>query len=172
MLGFSLSQSGMFRLMGKIRKLKPGESERTLVTEIHYEKNARWKQVLNALGATVTSIVFVILLLTKFIEGAWVVVLLIPLLVVTFYAINRHYDRVAEALSTHGMTSANITPVADVAVIPIADVHRGTVLAIEYAKRISRYVRVLSIVTSPEAKERLLRRWNRFQRSPVMCNLL
>ncbi len=163
MLSFSISQTGMFRLMGRIRHLKPGETLQTKLTEIHYEKNARWKQVLNAVGATVTFLVFIILVLTKFREGAWVVALLIPMLVATFFAIHRHYDRVAQALSTRGMTSENVTEVADVVVIPIADVHRGTILAIEYAKRISRDVRVLSITTSPEMEERLQRRWNRFQ---------
>lgn len=56
----------------------------------------------------------------------------------------------------------DITEVADIVVVPIADVHRGTILAIEYAKRISSDVRVLSITTSPETEKRLLRRWNRF----------
>ncbi len=162
MLGFSLSQFGMFHLMGKIMCLKPGESLKTKVTEIHFEKNASHKRVLNAIGALVTLVVFFILILTKFREGAWVVAILIPILVFTFYAIHRHYNNVAEALSTHGMTYSDITGVADVVMVPIADVHRGTILAIEYAKRISKDVRVLSITTTPEMEERLLRRWNRF----------
>jgi len=162
MLSFSISQTGMFRLMSRIRHLKPGETLQTKVTEIHYERNARWKQALNAIGATATSIVFIILISTKFVEGAWVVAVLIPILVTTFYAVHRHYDRVANALSTRGMTPEDITEVADVVVIPIADVHRGTILAIEYAKRISHDVRVLSITTNPEMEEHLLRRWNRF----------
>jgi hypothetical protein len=162
MLSFSISQSGMFRLMGRIRHLKPGETLETKVTHIHYESNAQWKQALNAIGAVVTCVVFIILVLTKFTEGAWIVILLIPLLVTLFFAVHRHYDRVADALSTRGLTSDDVTEVADVVIVPIADVHRGTVLAIEYAKRISSDVRVLSIATSPEAEERLLRRWNRF----------
>lgn len=162
MLSFSISQTGMFRLMGRIRHLLPDETLLTKVTEIHYEKNAKWKMLLNAIGAVVTFIVFAILVLTKFMEGAWVVAALIPVLVITFYAIHRHYGRVSSALSTHGMTYQDITEVANVVVVPIADVHRGTILAIEYAKRISSDVRVLSITTTPEVEERLLRRWNRF----------
>lgn len=162
MLSFSISQTGMFRLMGKIRHLKPGETIQTKVTEIHYERNVKWKQALNAIGASATFIVFIILVSTKFFEGAWVVAVLIPVMVTAFYAVNRHYDRVAIALSTRGMTADDITEVADVVVVPIADVHRGTILAIEYAKRISSDVRVLSITTTPEMEERLLKRWNRF----------
>jgi hypothetical protein len=162
MLSFSISQSGMFRLMGRIRHLKKGESLRTQVTEVHFEANARWKQALNAVGAVVTFVVFIILVLTKFMEGAWVVALLVPVMVTTFYGVHRHYDRVAEALTTRGMTMADITEVADVVVIPIADVHRGTILAIEFAKRISSDVRALCVTTSTDMDDRLLRRWTRF----------
>jgi hypothetical protein len=144
--------------------LKPGESVHTSVTEIHYESNARWKQALNAVGAVVTFLVFLILTSTKFLEGAWVVAVLIPVLVFTFFAIDRHYKRIAAALSTKGLTKNDITDVADVVVVPIADVHRGTMLAIQYARRISNDVRALSIVTSPEMEERLKRRWKRFPR--------
>jgi len=162
MLSFSISQTGMFRLMGKIRHLKPGETLKTKVTTIHYEKNVNWKMLLNAIGAVVTFIVFIILVMTKFIEGAWAVALLIPIMVILFYATSRHYDRVSKALSTQNMTYEDITEVANVVVVPIADIHRGTILAIEYAKRISDDVRVLTIITSPEMEERMHRRWNRF----------
>lgn len=162
MLSFSISQTGMFHLMGRIAHLKPGETMQTKVTKIHYERNARWKRALNAVGAVVTFTVFLILTLTKFVEGAWIVALLIPTLMVGFYAIRRHYRNVAAALTTSGLSIADVTPVANVVVIPIADVHRGTIRAIEYAKRISTDVRVLSITTSPEMEERLLRRWNHF----------
>ncbi|HEX6305050.1 MAG TPA: APC family permease [Anaerolineales bacterium] len=162
MLSFSISQAGMFHLMGRISHLEPGESIHTDVTEIHYESNVQWKRGINALGATVTFIVFIILAATKFREGAWIVAALIPVLVFLFYAVDRHYKRVATALSTRGLTVDDLTTVANVVIVPIADVHRGTLLALQYAKRLSNDVRALSITTSPEARERLLRRWDRF----------
>jgi amino acid transporter len=162
MLSFSISQTGMFRLMGRIAHLQPGESIHTNVTEIHYESNVQWKRAINAVGAMVTFIVFIILAATKFREGAWIVAVLIPIIVFLFYAVDRHYQRVAKALSTRGLTIADLTTVANVVIVPIADVHRGTLLALQYAKRLSNDVRALSITTSPEARERLLRRWNRF----------
>lgn len=164
MLSFSISQTGMFRLMGRIAHLKPGESIHTQVTEIHYERGARWKRALNAVGAVATFVVFVILMSTKFLEGAWIVVVIIPLLVAMFYSIHGHYERVASALSTKGLTSQDLSEVADVVVVPIADVHRGTLLALMYAKRISKDVRAICVTTSPEMKERLLRRWKRFSK--------
>jgi len=95
MLSFSISQTGMFRLMGRIAHLKPGESIQTKVTRIHYEKGVRWKQALNAVGAIVTFVVFIILMSTKFMEGAWIVVVIIPILVFMFYSIHRHYEQVS-----------------------------------------------------------------------------
>ncbi|HEX9596970.1 MAG TPA: amino acid permease, partial [Anaerolineales bacterium] len=85
MLSFSVSQIGMFKLMGRIAHLKPGEHMQTAVTQIHYEANASWKRLLNAVGATATFVVFLILLATKFLEGAWIVAVLIPFLVALFY---------------------------------------------------------------------------------------
>jgi hypothetical protein len=162
MLSFSISQLGMFRLMGRIAHLKPGESLHTHVTEIHYENHVLWKRLLNALGAIITFVVFLILLSTKFKEGAWVVALAIPIIMSAFYAVHRHYGRVASALSTVGLTEDSINEVADVVIIPIADIHRGTLLALTYAKRLSSDVRAITIATSPEMKERFLCRWNRF----------
>lgn len=162
MLSFSISQTGMVHLMGRIAHLKKGETLRTKVTEIHYERFVRWKQALNVIGALATFVVFLILATTKFMEGAWIVLLLIPLMVTTFYAINRHYQNVADALSTSGLSMDDVTEVADIAIVPMGDVHRGTILALEYAKKISQDVRALTIVTTPEMNERLMRRWHRF----------
>ncbi|OGN76500.1 MAG: hypothetical protein A2X25_09810 [Chloroflexi bacterium GWB2_49_20] len=162
MLSFSISQTGMFRLMGRIAHLKPGESLKTLVTRIHYEKGVRWKQALNAVGAVVTFLVFIILMSTKFMEGAWIVVLIIPILVFMFYSIHHHYEQVSTALSTHDLTPDSLSEVANVVIIPIGDVHRGTLRALVYAKRISKDVRVICVINSPEMKERLLMRWKRF----------
>lgn len=162
MLSFTLSQAGMFMLMGKIGQLQPGESTHTGVTEIHYEPRWRWKRALNAAGAVVTGIVFLILLATKFIDGAWIVALLIPILVAMFMTINHHYESVATSLSTRGLSDKDLIPVADVAIVPIADVHRGSIQALTYARRIADDVRAVSIATHPDVHERLERRWNRF----------
>jgi len=162
MLSFSISQLGMFRLMGKIAHLKPGEKMRTNVTEIHYERNVLFKRVLNGIGAIATFVVFIILTATKFHEGAWIVAVLIPFLVGLFYAVDRHYQRISAALSTKGLTIEKIKGVADGVVVPIGDIHRGSLLALQYAKRISSDVRAVSITTSPEMRTRVQERWDRF----------
>ncbi len=162
MLSFSLSQAGMFKLMGRIANLRPGQSLKTDVTEVHYERGVWWKRLVNLIGATSTFVVFLILTATKFLEGAWIVAATIPLLVLAFLLISRHYDSVARALSTRDVDNDDLSSVADVVLIPIGDVHRGMFRALNYAKRMSDDVRAVSITTNPEMRERIERRWRRF----------
>jgi amino acid transporter len=162
MLSFTLSQAGMARLMGKVGKLKPGESASTGVTEIHHERTWRLKQLLNFVGAVTTGIVFIILVATKFLDGAWLVAVAIPLLVFTFDRINKHYQMVSQTLSTRNFKEEDLMDVANVAIVPLADVHRGTLRALQYAKRIATDVRAVCVATTPEMRERVERRWARF----------
>ncbi|MBN1992307.1 MAG: APC family permease [Anaerolineae bacterium] len=162
MLGFTLSQAGMVRLFGKITKLKPGETAQTDVTTIHYERTARWKQLLPAFGSVITGIVLVILIFTKFLEGAWVVIVAIPLLVWMFRSIWRHYETVAEALSLKNFTPEQMRSIAHVAIIPMGDIHRGTLRAIRYAKQLTKNVQVVSIITNENTRQRIQQRWHQF----------
>lgn len=162
MLSFTLSQAGMSRLMGKVGKLKPGETAHTDNTQIHYESSWRWKQALNLLGSITTGVVFIILVATKFVDGAWLVALAIPLLVTMFNIIHKHYKKVAYTLSTEDFSEDELVDVANVAIVPIADVHRGTLRALQYAKLISTDVRAVCVATTPEIHERIERRWARF----------
>ncbi|MCA9934540.1 MAG: amino acid permease, partial [Anaerolineales bacterium] len=162
MLSFSLSQAGMVHLMSKVGKLKPGETAYTGVTTIHYETSWRWKMLLNGVGSVVTAVVLIVLIITKFGEGAWLVVIAIPMLVYLLRTIRDHYTHVSEALSTHNLKMEALQDIADVIVIPIGDVHRGTLRALQYAKRITSNVRAVYVSTSDTARERVERRWNRF----------
>jgi len=162
MLSFTLSQAGMSRLMGKVGTLQPGESMDTSVTHIHYEPNWRAKRYINIVGATTTGIVFVILTATKFVDGAWIVAAAIPLLVFMFHRIHRHYDDVAEALTTERFDESDLDEIANVAIVPIGDIHRGTLLALQYAKRISSDVRAVCISNQPKTRKRVEERWARF----------
>jgi amino acid transporter len=163
MLSFTLSQSGMVRLMGRIGRLKPGETLFTGVTTIHYERTWPWKRLLNGVGAITTAVVLIVLVVTKFMEGAWVVVTAVPLLVLLFRAIHHHYEAVAESLSTRDLKFTDVTrPVANVLIVPVADIHRGTLYALQFAKTFAKDVRAVSIITTPADDDRILRRWNRF----------
>jgi hypothetical protein len=164
MVSFTVSQSGMVLLMRKVGRLKPGQSAKTDVTEIHHEKWWALKLGLNAIGALTTGIVLIVLVATKFIDGAWIIVLAVPLLIWMFAAINDHYQSLAQALSTRDMDAqaASVVQIADVVIVPVADVHKGSLTALQYALKISNSVRAVCVSTSPEMKERMTRRWKRF----------
>ena len=172
MLSFTISQSGMVKLMTKVSKLKPGESIDTMETHLHHEKGWQWKRIVNAVGALTTSIVFVVLVVTKFVEGAWIIVIVIPLIIMMFYRINRHYDNVADNLSTRKIIENEISSVADVVVLPIGDVHRGTIRALQYAQRLSTDVRAVYVSTDSSLKERFLKRWQKFPSLTQEVNLV
>ncbi len=162
MISFTLSQAGMVKLMTRVSKIKPGETVETLETELHHEKGWQWKRAVNAIGATTTFIVFIVLVITKFMEGAWIIVVVIPILISMFYGINRHYQNVADNLSTRTIEEREISGVADVVLLPIGDVHRGTLRALQYANMLSDDIRAIYVSTSEEDKERFMKRWNRF----------
>lgn len=172
MLSFTLSQAGMVRLMGKVSQVPPGEEVHTNATTIHYESGWWWKRGVNTVGAITTGIVFIVLVATKFVEGAWIIAIAIPLLVWLLKSIRAHYAHVAEALRTSSLTPSDLHEIANIAIVPIADVHRGTLRALKYAKRISSSVRAVCVSTSAEQRERIERRWQRFPEVTAGVELL
>jgi len=171
-VSFTMSQLGMVRLWGRVSRLAPGESRDTGVTVLHHERGWRWKRLLNQVGATTTFIVLLVLTATKFLEGAWVVALMIPALVLFFLRIRRHYDTVKANLRTADLTSDKLAALADVAIVPVGDIHRGSLRAIKVALRMASDVRVVHVVTDPAAGERLRRRWERWAPSVPPAQLI
>jgi len=162
MVSFTLSQSAMVKLFSRVKRIPAGGVEQTQYTTLRSESGVVWKQVLSLIGATVTCVVLLVLVSTKFREGAWIVVVAIALLILMFRAIRRHYDFVRSSLSTRELTGEDLRDVADVAIVPIADVHRGSLRALKYASRISRDVRAVAVCTSESQKEKIRERWSRF----------
>lgn len=100
-LGFTISQSGMVRRFWRSGRVKPGEYVWGLETKIVYDPRWRFKLAVSAIGATVTFVVMLVFIITKFTSGAWVIVLLIPSLVMVFFRIHRHYKETAARLKLH-----------------------------------------------------------------------
>ncbi len=119
-LSFTLSQSGM--VVHWLRE--------------RVNAHANWKKSLaiNAVGALATFVVLCVFVATKFIHGAWIVVVVIPLLVFLFKSIHKHYAMVAKQLSTEGL--APLRPIKHTVVVPISGIHRGVVSALQYARSI------------------------------------
>jgi amino acid transporter len=98
---------------------------------------SNWKKsiVINGVGALATALVMIVLIVTKFIHGAWIVVVVTPLLVLMFRAIHRHYLSVADQLSIEGLEPLRM--VNHTVIVPISGIHRGVLNALQYAKSIA-----------------------------------
>ena len=159
-------QSAELRLTGKLegfRLTQSVEAPKTLAEVQSLEKKSHWKKslVINAIGATATGIVLFVFIATKFIHGAWVVVVLIPLLVLLFLKIHRHYIEVARQLSTEGLSQ--LRPIHHEVIVPISGIHRGVVQALEYAKSIApHHVTAVYVNLDDEAAQKLRQKWQQW----------
>jgi amino acid transporter len=124
---------------------------------------ANWKKsiVVNALGAIATFVVLVVFIITKFIHGAWIVVVIIPLLVLMFRSIHKHYVGVAAQLSTEGL--GQLHEIKNTVIVPISGIHRGVINALQYAKSISPTgVKAVYVDFDEEATHKLQQKWEQW----------
>ena len=157
-LSFTLSQAGMARRWLKIGRLAPGQEGVERGSTLRYEPGWRVKMGVNAFGAVCTAVVMLVFVVTKFLEGAWIVLLLMPILVLGFAAIHRHYQDLARHLSLEQFGSPPPARRQRV-LIPISGVHRGTVSALRYAMSLSDDVTAVHVSINPEESEAVRRKW-------------
>ena len=119
------------------------------------------KAFINGLGAFVTAFNFVVIGVSKFLEGAWISVLVIPGLVFLFLKIREHYQHVSEQLTMRGLPPSLRPFPQPRIVMPVSGVHRGMVDAVNFARSISDQVTAVYIDIDPGPdEEELRRRWN------------
>ena len=121
-----------------------------------------WRASVNGVGALVTGLVMLTIAVTKFSHGAWIVVLVIPMLVATFIAMSRHYEEVAEGLSLEGFDSP--PEFHHTVLVLVGDVHRGVVRAVQYARTLAptAVVRGVYVETDPARTARIEEKWSRW----------
>jgi len=158
-LSFSLAQFGMARRWWKSGKLQPGEEIVEAGSTIRYESNWRMKMFSNGFGALCTTIVLFIFAITKFQDGAWVVLILIPVLVVIFQMINRHYQGLANRLSLEQFGGAPPQATRHRVILTVSGVHRGSLKALHYARMLSYDVTAVHVSIEPEETEKVRKRW-------------
>jgi amino acid transporter len=145
-LSFTLSQAGMVRRWRRLRG--PGWA---------------WKAAVNGLGAVATTVVLAIIIATKFIHGAWIVILLIPLFVWMFRAVRHHYEAVAEQLSLEGLSPETWTGLASrkrqKVVVLVSGVHRGTLEALRFGRSLSKDVTAVVVDVEPQVAARIREKW-------------
>jgi hypothetical protein len=142
-LAFTLSQTGLVRRWRKLRS--PGW---------------QWRAALNLLGAVVTGLVLVIVLVAKAGEGAWLVVLVIPLIVLLLLAIHRHYMRTQDALVIERLDEAVPAMRAPIVIVPVGRLDRASARAIAFARSISPSVKAVHVATSEDSAAEFRKRWN------------
>lgn len=158
-LSFTLSQVGMARRWGKIGRLSPGEQLQEQGSVLRYEPGWRTKMLINRLGALSTGIVMLVFAWTKFRDGAWLVILLMPLLVLAFSAIHNHYRDLARSLSLEDYGPPPIVRRNRV-ILPVSGVHRGVLAALRYARSLSDDVTAVHVTVDPEEAEQLRQKWD------------
>ena len=116
-----------------------------------------WRVAVNGIGAVTTALVLVVVAATKFVDGAWIVVVLIGLFILTFLAIRHHYDDVARQLSLEGYDGP--PPIHHSVLVLVGDLHRGVAEALQYAKTLSPEAKAVYVELDPERTRRLEERW-------------
>lgn len=159
-LSFTISQSGMVVHLWRLRHLKPGEFMKGLEADLHYDRHWKIRMVISAIGAVCTFIVMMVFAITKFTGGAWFVLVLIPLLVLLFFRIHRHYKDVATALSLGGVP-IDVHKRSMRTIILVDDVHAGTVRMVNFAKSMGHPWLAVHINTNPEKAELVEAKWQK-----------
>jgi len=141
-LAFTLSQAGMV---------------------VHWwrERGQGWqlKATLNSIGALATGMTLIVIGFSKFTEGAWITILLIPVLVAGFLQVRTHYREVAQQLSLSGLPACLKPSPRPRVVVPISGVHRGVLDALAYAQSISQDVTAVYIELEPGSGQRIREKW-------------
>ncbi len=144
-LTFTLSQAGMVR---------------------HWlrERGAGWpaKAIVNGIGMAVTAATAIVIGVSRFVEGAWIVLALVPLLVLGFRKVAGHYRDIRAELTLRGLPPDLDVPPSPRVVLPISGVHRGVLEALRYALSISDRVTAVYVEVEPGSAERIREQWERW----------
>jgi len=158
-LSFTLSQIGMARRWWKIGHLKDGQEIVEPGSVLRYDKKWRFKMVVNGFGALCTAVVMVIFAVTKFREGAWVVLIIIPLLVKLFFTIHHHYKDFAAQLTLDKFNGLPARHTRHRVLLPVSGVHQGTLEALRYAKLLSDDVTGIHVSIDDVETEKVQKKW-------------
>jgi amino acid transporter len=158
-LSFTLSQTGMARRWWKIGHLKQDQEIIEQGSTLKYEPGWKYKMLINGFGGFCTSIVMVIFAVTKFREGAWVVLIIIPLLVKIFFTVHHHYKDLASHLSLDLFRGLPARQTRHRVIMPVSGIHQGALEALRYAKLLSDDVTAVHVSLDPAEAEKVQKKW-------------
>jgi amino acid transporter len=153
-VSFTLSQAGMVKHW---RKLLPD------TTDPAARRRMVRSQFINGFGASLTAVVLVIVLISKFTHGAWIVCIAMPLLFLAMKGVRRHYDRISAELAVPDDARPE-PPARNHAIVLVSKVHAPTLRAVGYAQAIRPHtVEALTIGIDPTEAEALQRQWDKHE---------
>jgi hypothetical protein len=158
-LSFTLSQTGMALRWRKIGRLKEGEEIVEPGSVLRYDKNWRLKMMINGFGGFCTFIVMLIFAVTKFTEGAWIVLIIIPLLVRMFFTVHHHYMDLAAHLTLDKFSGLPARHTRHRVIMPVSGVHQGTLDALRYARLLSDDVTAVHVSIDDSETEKVQKKW-------------
>jgi len=157
-LSFTLSQAGMAKRWWKSGRLKKDEELVESGSTVRFDNAWKFKMIINGFGAVCTFIVMIIFAVTKFRDGAWIVVVIIPLLIATFISIHQHYKKLAAKLSLEKYKSSIRVNRHRILVL-VAGVHRGSLSALAYARSLGSDVTAIHVSIDPVESDKLREKW-------------
>jgi amino acid transporter len=163
-LSFTLAQAGMARRWWRVGHLNRQDVTTNSTYRLHYQRGWFLKMISNGFGALCTAIVMLVFAITKFRDGAWVVLLLTPFLISIFLWIHRHYVGVATGLSLENYGEPPPYNVRHRVIVPISNMHQGTLAALRYARMLSEDITAVHISMEPEDTEIVRKRWETWGR--------
>ncbi|MEW6402270.1 MAG: APC family permease, partial [Chloroflexota bacterium] len=158
-LSFTISQAGMALRWWKSGKLEPGKVIAERASTLRYDPLWKLKMVANGFGAVCTAVVMLVFAVTKFHDGAYVVLFLIPILVAIFWSIHLHYKRLAAKLSLENFGILPPHRTRHRVIMPVSGVHQGTLAALRYARMLSSDVTAVHVLIEPEEAEKVRKKW-------------
>lgn len=160
-LSFTLAQFGMALRWKRSGSLHPEKKEEGShrVSALNYDPLWRLKMVTNGFGAICTGIVMFVFAITKFKDGAYVVLILIPLLIGALWMIHLHYRNLAKKLSLDNFGVLPPHSIRHRVIMPVSGVHQGTLAALRYARMLSDDVTAVHVVIEPADAEKVRAKW-------------
>jgi hypothetical protein len=149
----------MARRSWKSGRLKPGEHLEEAGSVLSHDRGWQARMLANGFGALCTAIVVIIFAITKFHDGAWIVLVLTPLLVLIFFGIRKHYASVAQRLTLEGFRGLPARRTRHRVIMPISGVHQGTLEGLRYARLLSDDVTAVHVSLEPTEAEKIQRKW-------------
>lgn len=127
----------------------------------------RGSMVVNGVGAVCTAIALIVVLATKFVDGAWITLLLITAMVIMFERVKRHYERVSDHIFHHRpLDVAKIQP--PVVVLPLRQWSVISEKALRFGMQLSPTVIAVHLATNEDEADRLKKRWNECVECPIV----